>query len=330
MTTMGSNFLFVAALLLMALAAITLAAGIWLRQSRQNRNRQVVDRALAAREARRAEATTTVPDGDGRMAAAMRAAERLGARLERGRWSDALLASEDRELIDMCGFADTPRARAWFIVARVAAIVLLCTVVMVERHALLSVLPPGLRSLTALFFGFALGYMLPKWVISRRARRRRQAADEELPLLIDLLRLLQGVGLSVDQSLQVIVTEFAHVLPVLTSELRIAVDLHSRGRTREQSLQRLATSFENDDLQAICRLIVQVERHGGAVQEPLQRFAERVRDKRRMGLKEKIGRLTVKMTGVMVVTLLPALMIVTGGAGLIAVLRGMSRVSGGF
>ena len=48
--------------------------------------------------------------------------------------------------------------------------------------------------LIAAFLGFAVGYMLPKIFVRRRlARRRRQAADE-LPLLIDLLRLLQGVG----------------------------------------------------------------------------------------------------------------------------------------
>lgn len=34
-----------------------------------------------------------------------------------------------------------------------------------------------------------------------------------------------------------------------------------------------------------------------------------------MELKERVGKLTVKMTGVMVLTLLPALIIVTGGAG---------------
>jgi tight adherence protein C len=45
-------------------------------------------------------------------------------------------------------------------------------------------------------------------------------------------------------------------------------------------------------------------------------------------LKEKVGKTTVKMTGVMILTLLPALLIVTGGAGFIAVLRGMSRLGG--
>jgi tight adherence protein C len=40
---------------------------------------------------------------------------------------------------------------------------------------------------------------------------------------------------------------------------------------------------------------------------------------RRAMLRERIGRLAVKMTGVMIVTLLPALMIVTAGPGVMAV-----------
>lgn len=71
------------------------------------------------------------------------------------------------------------------------------------------------------------------------ASRGREA---ELPLLIDLLRLLQGVGLSINQSLHVIVTEFRMVLPVLAVELEIAVTSMYRGLSREQSLQQLAAA----------------------------------------------------------------------------------------
>jgi tight adherence protein C len=170
--------------------------------------------------------------------------------------------------------------------------------------------------------------MLPKWIISVRVARRKRQAGEELPLLVDLLRLLQGVGLSMDQSLHIVVNEFAEVMPVLAGELGMAVDQYTRGRSREQSLARLALGFENDDLSAICRLIAQVDQHGGAVQEPLQRFGERLREQRRLDLKEKVGKLTVKMTGVMVLTLLPALLIVTAGSGFLAVIRGLSQLGG--
>jgi len=313
------------ALMLVAAGLVVLGLGMARRLRSQDRSRQVVDQALAARAGGAPDAPRE--DGQGRLAAAARMADTVGKRLAEGRLADALLAAEDRKLVDMAGYARPATARSRFVLIRIGlALLLPAAVILLDLHKQLPAMP--LRAVVAAFVAFAFGYMLPKWVVQRRlARRRRQAADE-LPLLIDLLRLLQGVGLSIDQSLQVLVKEFGQVLPVLSSELRLASELYVRGRTREQSLARMATGFDNDDLSAICRLIAQVDQHGGAVQEPLNRFGERLRDKRRLELKEKVGKTTVKMTGVMIVTLLPALLIVTGGAGFIAVLRGLSRMGG--
>lgn len=315
------------ALMLVAAGLVVLGLGMARRLRSQGRSRQVVDQALAARDGARASAAVRSEGGQGRLAAAARAADTFGKRLSEGRLADALLAAEDRKLVDMAGYANPGTARSRFVLIRLGLAILLPVVaVMLDWHKHLPDMPLG--AFVVAFVAFAVGYMLPKWIVQRRlARRRRQAADE-LPLLIDLLRLLQGVGLSIDQSLQVLVKEFGQVLPVLSFELRLASELYVRGRTREQSLARMATGFDNDDLSAICRLIAQVDQHGGAVQEPLNRFGERLRDKRRLELKEKVGKTTVKMTGVMIVTLLPALLIVTGGAGFIAVLRGLSRMGG--
>src|SRR5256885_16309847 len=84
----------------------------------------------------------------------------------------------------------------------------------------------------------------------------------------------------------------------------------------------------DDDMSAIVNLLVQVDKHGGAVQEPLREFSIRLREKRQASFKEKIGSITVKMTGVMVLTLLPALLVITAGPRLPAVLKGFSPHGG--
>ena len=45
-----------------------------------------------------------------------------------------------------------------------------------------------------------------------------------------------------------------------------------------------------------------------------------------MRMKEAIGKVTVKMTAVMVLTLLPALMVITAGPGFLAVMRTLGSV----
>ncbi|MBW9106697.1 type II secretion system F family protein [Paraburkholderia phenoliruptrix] len=235
------------------------------------------------------------------------------------RWLDTpvgrqFVAHEDRRLLEQCGFVDA-RARGLFLIARVAGAVVLPLVAGTLAHAQVQ----GPRYVLAVIVAFVCGVMAPKVVLRRRAAARRAAVVDELPMLVDLLRLLQGVGLSLDQSLQVMVNDFRGVLPVLSGELEIAQRQFAAGRTREQSLARLASSFDNEDLRAVVRLLIQVDRHGGAVQEPLKQFGDRLRETRRAMLRERIGRMAVKMTGVMILTLLPALMIVTAGPGVLSV-----------
>lgn len=247
--------------------------------------------------------------------------EDVGMRwLETG-FSRYLIADEDRQLLEQCGFVDV-RARALFVGARIVCAILL------PALAVLVLIGRGQQTRWPLWISVALvtGYMLPKIYVRRRATARRQSIAAELPLLVDMLRLLQGVGLSLDQSIQVVTHDFQTMLPVLSWELGVAQRQFAAGRTREQSLQRLTNSFDNEDLRAIVRLLIQVDKHGGAVQEPLKQFGDRLREGRRATLREQIGRLTVKMTGVMIVTLLPALLIVTAGPGIMTVLAALAAI----
>jgi len=235
--------------------------------------------------------------------------------------SRALFAPEDRKLMELAGM-EVARGGLVYVISRSVLALVLPTLV------LLALQPQGQRALMLGFLAFGTGLMLPKWLLRSKATRRRRDVVEELPLFVDLLRLLQGVGLSIDQSMQILAAEFNSVLRVIGAELAIANRLHSSGRTREQSLQRLAHLGADDDLSAVVNLLVQVDRHGGAVQDPLKEFSLRLREKRQANFKQRIGIITVKMTGVMVLTLLPALLVITAGPGFTAVIRSLSSIAG--
>lgn len=239
-----------------------------------------------------------------------------------GKLGQTLLADEDRKLIDVCGM-EPATGQSVFFVARVALGLGLPLVAFVLfREKSLTYL------MIAAFAALALGIMIPKWVLRHLVAKRRAQVTEELPLFVDLLRLLQGVGLSIDQTLQVLANEFNSVLQVLGRELGIANAQYVNGRSRAQSLRRLTLISDSDDVRAIIALLIQVDRHGGAVQEPLKQFSIRLREKRQAQFKEKIGKITVKMTGVMVLTLLPALLVITAGPGFIAVFRALGSIGG--
>jgi tight adherence protein C len=321
-----------AALALLLLAALVLAKLAAARRSERTlvhaldeRAQQSAVLAAASAVAQRGDAATNAADKTPKAARATG----LNALLERLahtgiRWLDTpfgrqLVAPEDRRMLEQCGFVDT-RARGLFLIARIGCAA--CLPLLAGTIAGGQVV--GQQYFAMVICALIAGFMLPKLFIQRRASARRRSVIDELPMLVDLLRLLQGVGLSIDQSLQVMVSDFRGVLPVLSSELEIAQRQFATGRTREQSLQRLASSYGNEDLRAVVRLLVQVDRHGGAVQEPLKQFGERLRETRRAMLRERIGRLAVKMTGVMIMTLLPALLIVTAGPGVLSITHSLS------
>ncbi|MDN0077108.1 type II secretion system F family protein [Crenobacter sp. SG2303] len=322
---MSADLLFVLSLALLAIALLLIASVLLVKSRAEGRAERLIVRTVARRaEQRQREGGGSVegplPYGlKGQLDRLIKlAGQRLDSRLGR-----ALVAAEDQRLIELCGFVDI-RSRAVFLCARLlsALLVPLLWLAMLG-HGL-----HGVRFWMWLFVVFAIGFMLPKWFLVRFGNQRKAGAAEELPLFVDLLRLLQGVGLGIDQSLMVISADFRTILPVLARELEIANRQFATGRSREQSFQRLATIFQNDDLVAITRLILQVDRYGGAVQEPLRQFGERLRENRRSNMKERIGKLTVKMTAVMVSTLLPALLIVTAGPGFLAVIRSLARLGG--
>ncbi|MGJ7614878.1 MULTISPECIES: type II secretion system F family protein [unclassified Variovorax] len=234
------------------------------------------------------------------------------------RFGRALVADEDRNLIDQCGLS-SKRTQLIFLVTRVLFAFLLPSL----TYAVWSEGHPQRTVIMVLAAAFVIGFMAPKWILGRVAAKRRDRAAQELPLFIDLLRLLQGVGLSLDQSLQIMSSDFSHVLRVLGYELSLANAQYSQGRSREHSLQRLATLHKNENLNGLVSLLVQVDKHGGAVQEPLRVFSDRLREHRRSEMKERIGKITVKMTAVMVSTLLPALIIVTAGPAFLSVFRSL-------
>jgi tight adherence protein C len=307
---------------LLTIALVLAACGLALfgislfRQARQrDRNALVVESALGAEREKAATASADDPWPVRALAWVRGFGDQFGgSRIEK-----ALLAPEDRLLLDRCGYNNAP-GRAVFLGVRV----LLAIGLALLASAWLA--DSKLGPLFGGLIGLGAGLLLPKFALRSWATRVTRRADQELPLFVDLLRLLQGVGMSMDQSLDVIAEQFRSSVPVLGHELRLANLAYARGRSREASLQRLGEVFDNEDLRSLVRMIVQVDAHGGAVQEPLRQFGVRLREQRKMRMKELSGKLSVKMTLVMMLTLLPALMLVLAGPAVIALVGAVSKL----
>ena len=299
------------ALLVLAAGVALLGLGGWVRGNREARTSATLQTALRPRDAAPPE-PAPARDSFGWL-------QQLGQVFAGGRLEAALLANEDRLLLDLAGW-NTRRGTAIYLALRLMLAVLVLVAALAMSDA------TGVSRLMVVIAALAAGLLLPKFALSSWVSRRRRAVSNELPLLIDLLRLLQGVGFSMDQSLQTLGDKLRDALPVLGREIQEANAAYLLGRTRAQSLRRLSDVYGDDDLSSLVQLILQVHAHGGAVQEPLRQFSVRLREQRRNTLKEKVGKLSVKMTVVMMLTLLPALMLVLAGPALVALATTLSKM----
>ncbi|KAF1016794.1 MAG: hypothetical protein GAK31_00052 [Stenotrophomonas maltophilia] len=302
------------ALLLLAAGIALLGLGGWVRSGREQRSHNTLSSALRPRD------TPAAADATPRSGArTLGWLASLGEHFSGGRIEAALLAQEDRLLLDLGGW-NTRRGTAVYLALRLLLALMILLLALAVSDA------TGATRLMVIIGALAAGLLMPKFVLSSWASRRRRQVDRELPLLIDLLRLLQGVGFSMDQSLQMLGDKLRDALPALGPEIQEANVAYMHGRSRAQSLRRLSETYADEDLASLMQLILQVHAHGGAVQEPLRQFSARLREQRRNTLKEKVGKLSVKMTVVMMLTLLPALMLVLAGPALVALANTLTKM----
>ncbi len=303
---MSAQHITILALTLLVLALLIAAGAMLRQQALRHQSARTIERALG-------NADQDTDDNDDELA--FLRDDQLPSHWLNSALGRALVAEEDRRLIAQCGFPSTRAQLALLISRCVLAIGLPFLGQAIFGHEGQA----ANRSYLIYGLGFGIGFMLPKWILGKLASRRRDKVGQELPLFVDLLGLLQSVGLSMDQSLQVISSDFRHVLPVIGEELDTANRQYSQGRTREHAFRRLAHLHGNQHMANLVNLIIQVDRHGGAIQEPIRQFSERLRLQRKMDMKARIGKITVKMTVVMVMTLMPALVLVTAGPGFLAI-----------
>lgn len=310
--------LYAIAAVLAASGFLLAAGGLFYRAHRAQQADITLERRISGTQAKPEDADAVLPDSW--FSRRLLDLVAIGKRFSGSRLEKALLTPEDFLLLDQTGW-NNKAGTAAYLGGRVLLALLMPLV------ALLLLRPAGIQVVVVTLTAAAFGVLAPKFALNIWAGRLRKKVGEELPLMIDLLRLLQGVGFSTDQSLQMLGDKLQVAIPVIGKELASANLSYSRGRGRAQSLRRLSAAFGNDDLQSLIQLILQVHQHGGAVQDPLRQFSARLREQRRMTMKEKVGKLSVKMTVVMMLTLLPALMLVLAGPAILALADALTKMS---
>jgi len=235
--------------------------------------------------------------------------------------ADSALAGFLRRRLFLAGYRQ-PAAPTVFVAAILLAIGAgLITATAVLRSGLthdlgniLAQLPPPTGDLLLPFvyvgpWSVLLILVLLPWMLVRRSRRQRvEKVEQDLPLCLELLATLSEAGLGFDAALSRVLDSVIEDRP-LARELRSYQSDLLAGRTRVESLRRLARRLEVSSVTILVSALVQAEQLGSGISQALRRQADDLRDRRRERANAFAMALPVKRMIPLVVCFLPGIFI---------------------
>ncbi|MDK3017128.1 type II secretion system F family protein [Pseudodonghicola flavimaris] len=159
----------------------------------------------------------------------------------------------------------------------------------------------------------AVGYLLPKYWITRRIAERKDEITAGFPDSLDMMLVCVEAGQSLDQSIVRVAKELQASYPALASEFEIVAYEMKAGKDKDKVLRDMGTRCGVPDVSSFVTVMIQSATFGTSIAEALRVYAGEMRDKRVMRAEEAANKLPTKMTlATMMLTVPPLLIILVG------------------
>jgi tight adherence protein C len=180
----------------------------------------------------------------------------------------------------------------------------------------LSVGPVG----TIVFAGFfgGVAFMAPDYLLSMKARKRKEDVRAELPDALDLLAVSVEAGLGFDGAIAKL-TE--HMEGSLAEEFSLTLNAMRIGESRADALKKMAERVPAPELSAFVRAIIQADQLGISLGRILRVQAADTRLRRQAAAEEKAMKAPIKMLFPTVLFIFPAMFIVILGPAMMNILE---------
>jgi tight adherence protein C len=164
-----------------------------------------------------------------------------------------------------------------------------------------------------LLFGLALGgigFIGPDYVVSMRARKRRESIKSQLPDALDLLAVSVEAGLGFDGAISKLTD---HMDGPLTEEFALTLNEIRIGEGRSDALKKLAERCDTPEVSGFTRAIIQADQLGISLGRILRVQATDSRLRRQAAAEEKAMKAPIKMLFPTVMFIFPAMFLVILG-----------------
>jgi tight adherence protein C len=181
------------------------------------------------------------------------------------------------------------------------------------QETLLYILGPG-----------ALGYMAPKYWVTKRQQQRQQEIADGFPDSLDMMLTCVEAGQSLDQSIIRVAREIRASFPALSEEYEIVAHQIKAGRDKPSVLNEMAERCGVQDISSFVTVLVQSQSFGTSIADALRVYAGEMRDKRVMRAEEKANKLPTKMTLATMMLTVPPLLIILVGPSVLGIMELMA------
>ncbi|CUH75696.1 type II secretion system F family protein [Tropicibacter naphthalenivorans] len=158
-----------------------------------------------------------------------------------------------------------------------------------------------------------VGYMAPKYWITKRVAKRQEEIQQGFPDALDMMLVCVEAGQSMEQSIVRVAKELRGSYPALADEFEIISHEMKAGKDRGQVLNDMSDRCGVQDVSSFTTVLNQAQTFGTSIGDALRVYAGEMRDKRVMRAEEAANKLPTKMTlTTMMLTVPPLLIILVG------------------
>jgi tight adherence protein C len=180
----------------------------------------------------------------------------------------------------------------------------------------------GIKQIGILGVLMVVGFYMPFYLISSRAKGRQSTIIKSLPDAFDLITTCVEAGLGLDAALARVAEK---VEGPFADELRRSLRDVSLGKTRRDSLKELGERTAVPDLIQFTNAVIQAEAMGSSVGTVLRVQADQLRVARRQRAEAAAYKAPVKMLFPLVLCIFPTLFIVILGPAALTIMNGFPK-----
>jgi tight adherence protein C len=166
-----------------------------------------------------------------------------------------------------------------------------------------------------------------KPMLSSLASRRSRKINAELPFTLDVLLMMLESGVSLDQCFRTFAMTEGRAAPMVRQTVVALVEDLQRGMAYDMALARWSDRLGVLGARELASVFRQALAHGSELSTSVRQFAIEFADMRVSTAREAIGKKTVRMTVIMMVFFMPALLLVLVGPAAVSLVAALAHLN---